>query len=672
MENSAASLPVSGLNSSNVNPMLSGLDLGYLSGTNTSLNSGLQQMMSTSVPISDLNLHGYTQPQKTEIIPITNKDSLTGLIPQDSPIQVSYLGDQLLKGDADGDGDLEQDDYNAIVNARNTKASGANDLRDLDGNGRITVADARILGLQLRNNTDHSGPIVTNALLRDTAHDLGTTSDNITADPSVTGTVSDASGVTRVLATFDDIHFTNVTNWINADGSFTFQRYQLEQINGAPLGEGNHTFHLLAKDKWGNTTDFDINYTLNRVIYAAVDMMDEDLVLINTETDQILQFPLASLGTGANAYPGGNPQHAWITPDEKTIYLTSDNSATTPSAITVISIGDHIDWSGGPSDISISKVLILDPPGNPSNYPTVSQVDPSQRIASWTQPPLTQIHGPTFLPESPYTYMTVWTDNRFPVIDTRTNEFVSISPLTFGSNSNQTHTVTFNDAGTLGLGTGYYYDHNEIDLYSPNRETGQLTHISSVKLEQGNNYAAFTHHMIWRDNRYILTGSLQFGPTSLTPEGKNIIGPSIWLIDTLNPSAPTASLIIPHVNDPNQPGIYRSASDMAIVGNKLYVGEEDSLGDTFGRDGFVSVFDITDINNPVFLKRFKPGEDLPSDFAVAHGIAATPDGTSVYVTSYASNYIIKIDPKTDQVVKIYGAADGLMMPHGELIAGNYR
>jgi hypothetical protein len=48
-------------------------------------------------------------------------------------------------GDIDGDGDVDRNDLNIVVAARNTPASGPNDLRDLDGNLRVDALDARRL-----------------------------------------------------------------------------------------------------------------------------------------------------------------------------------------------------------------------------------------------------------------------------------------------------------------------------------------------------------------------------------------------------------------------------------------------------------------------------------------------------------------------------------------------
>lgn len=572
-------------------------------------------------------------------------------------------GDRLI-GDADGDGDLDRMDLRDIFSNRGTRSSGADDPRDLNGNGRIDRRDARMLRRELRGNRDHRAPDLMAVLANDTTFDGGTNSDRITSDATISGTVTDRSTVTRLQASFDDRTFVDVTDSLEANGSFSLERSQLELLYGGPLPEGENTLHLQAKDKWGNSSHFDLDFTLNRNIYTIVDIGDRELVLIDTETNAIIQKPLESLGD----YPGGNPQHAWISPDQSTIYLTSDASPPTPAAITVVDVND-INWPEGEADLTISHVLILDPPGSVSSYPDLQQVDDRQPIANWTQPQFTQAHGPSFLPGSDYGYVTHWTDNRIQVIDTTTNQFVDFAPLTFGEDSRQTHGVNFNSEGTLALGTGYYYDHNEIDLYAVDRSTGNLEHQGTIELNEENSYAAFTHYTAWLDDRFALTASMQFGPTSLTPPGQEVIGPSVWLLDTQTQSA---RMVIGTAETPDDEGIYRSPSDFAVVGDKLYVAEEDSLGDSFGSDGFVSVFDISDPQDPSFIKRFQPGAELPADFAIAHGINATPDGEYIYVASYASDYIIKIDTSEDEVVKVYGSQDGLNAPHGGFLAGQYR
>lgn len=51
------------------------------------------------------------------------------------------------KGDIDGDGDIDNNDLNIIIAARNKPATGSDDPRDLDGDGKITALDARKLTL---------------------------------------------------------------------------------------------------------------------------------------------------------------------------------------------------------------------------------------------------------------------------------------------------------------------------------------------------------------------------------------------------------------------------------------------------------------------------------------------------------------------------------------------
>lgn len=110
----------------------------------------------------------------------------------------------------------------------------------------------------------------------------------------------------------------------------------------------------------------------------------------------------------------------------------------------------------------------------------------------------------------------------------------------------------------------------------------------------------------------------------------------------------TARPIIGPTNSPDGNGIFRSPSDVGVVGNKLYVAEENSMVETtFGNDGYISVFDISNIKMPSLIKRFKPGVELPADFSNAHVVSVTPDNRYVYVSSFVSNHLVKLDTQTD-------------------------
>ncbi|MBI5854709.1 MAG: hypothetical protein HZB35_05660 [Nitrospirae bacterium] len=69
-------------------------------------------------------------------------DPAGGFSEQIFTITVGAAGGPAL-GDANGDGVYTMDDYNLIVAGRNTPATGPDDPRDLDRDGRITVLDAR-------------------------------------------------------------------------------------------------------------------------------------------------------------------------------------------------------------------------------------------------------------------------------------------------------------------------------------------------------------------------------------------------------------------------------------------------------------------------------------------------------------------------------------------------
>ncbi|SFM50945.1 hypothetical protein SAMN05421880_1197 [Nitrosomonas nitrosa] len=274
------------------------------------------------------------------------------------------------------------------------------------------------------------------------------------------------------------------------------------------------------------------------------------------------------------------------------------------------------------------------------------------------------------LPYSDFLYFTEFTSDRVRVVNHKTNEFASVDPISIPGYTEQTHGINFNKSGTIGLGTGYFFDNSVIDVYKSNRETGELQVVGQIMLGDEKRHAAFTHFVYWLDERYALTASMQFDKTSLTPDTtKQIIPPSVWLLDTLEG---TATKIIRHTNHPNGQGIFRSASDLAVVNGKLYIAEEDTIDSTFADDGYVSIFDLSDRYKPRFIKRMKPGHELPTGYAVAHTLSPTPDNRYLMLASWASGYIVKIDTTTDTVVKVFGPNDGLVKPHGIFAAGGSR
>ena len=80
--------------------------------------------------------------------------------------------------------------------------------------------------------------------------------------------------------------------------------------------------------------------------------------------------------------------------------------------------------------------------------------------------------------------------------------------------------------------------------------------------------------------------------------------------------------------------------------------------------GHVSVWDIADPEAPSFVKRLSAGEGFPEDFSNAHSLGATADGSTVFVESFSTNYLIQLESEGDTVVRVFGSAEGLDTPHG--------
>ncbi len=401
-------------------------------------------------------------------------------------------------------------------------------------------------------------------------------------------------------------------------------------------------------------------------LLTAIDYHTRMIYLFNYKKDALVTVNPLML----DDWPGDIPlQHTVVSADGKTLYITSDNTASHPAYLITLEI-EKINWKRGTARLEVEEVAAFDVPDTPAELPFVEATNSAQAVPAWLLAGGTQIHGPTTLPFSNFLYFTSWTNDKIRVWDREKEEFAKVDPIQITGYTEQTHGIVFNKSGSLGLGSGYFFDNNVIDLYKANRRTGALKAKKKIKLGDDDNYAAFSHYVYWLDERYAVTATMQFDKTSLTPESTtSVIPPSCWLIDAWEG---TATKIISATDDVDGEGIFRSASDLAVIGNKIYIAEEDTIDYGLFEDGYVSVFDISDNYRPQFLKRFKPGDGLPDGFTVAHSLTPTPDNRYLFVASWHSGYVVKIDTRTDMVVKVFGPEDGLAMPHGFFGAGNIR
>ena len=401
-------------------------------------------------------------------------------------------------------------------------------------------------------------------------------------------------------------------------------------------------------------------------LVTAIDYHTRMIYILDYSKDALVIVNPLSIG----GWPGDLPlQHTVISPDGKTLHVTTDNTADDPAYLITLKV-KRIRWKHGTADLRVRKVAAFDEPDTPAELPFVEPVNSVQAVPAWLRAGGTQLHGPTRLPYSDYIYFTSWTNDKVRVWNAKRNKFAKVDPIQIPGYTEQTHGIVFNSSGTLGLGSGYFFDNRVIDLYKVDRKSGQLEAEKQIVLGNDEAYAAFSHYVFWLDERYAVTATMQLDKTSLTPASTvSVIPPSCWLIDAWEG---TARQIIGPTDDVDGHGILRSASDLAVVGNKIYFAEEDTIDYELGQDGYVSVFDLTDLDNPQFVKRFKPGEELPEGFAVAHSLTPTPDHRYLLVASWFSGYVIKIDTQTDTVVEMFGPEDGLVMPHGFFGAGNIR
>lgn len=406
-------------------------------------------------------------------------------------------------------------------------------------------------------------------------------------------------------------------------------------------------------------------------ILSGVNMQGCELVLINSETDQMAKVAMPTV----YGWQPAACQHTAISADERTVYMLTD--AVPPYTASVVTVHlKRIDWDAGTIDAKVLQTLPLAQPGSPSQFKNITQVSPQQPIMPWTRPAYTQTHGPTFLPNSKYFYVTHYTDNRvrgFKV--TGSGKLHPVPVYSDGDLTRQTHGVNFNNSGSVGLGVGYDYDMGTVRVYKPNTQTGEVKVTGEIPLGSANAYGAMAHYAVWLTDRYAYIGTMQQGPTSATKPGSTVVEPSVWLIDVQDMKA-TRVIGTQHGQ---LPGLLRSPSDVALAHGKLYVAEEDSWGrkpnapaSDYGRDGYVSIWDVSNPAAPKFIKRLAPGQGLPADFRNAHTASATLDGDFVYVSSFISNHLVKIDTATDTVTKVYGMDQGLMMFHGEYAAGRNR
>ncbi len=112
---------------------------------------------------------------------------------------------------------------------------------------------------------------LTAALQQDTG---SFTSDGLTKDPTIVGTLTDLDGIATFTASFSTTPTFNVLSDRQSNGAFIFSRARLEEIarsegimnTGEPLPDGTYVLTLRAMDTGGNPTQISVPVTLDTAI----------------------------------------------------------------------------------------------------------------------------------------------------------------------------------------------------------------------------------------------------------------------------------------------------------------------------------------------------------------------------------------------------------------------
>ncbi|SEF48157.1 Ig-like domain (group 3) [Nitrosospira multiformis ATCC 25196] len=136
-------------------------------------------------------------------------------------------------------------------------------VRATDVAGNSSEFSQKITRTEIPSGGDTVLPQLNAALVNDTGFSA---TDGITSNGSIIGTVSDNVGLTSLLAGFDAMppeQYQEILDSVQTDGTFNLTSAQLAAINGAPLADGAHNLHLIARDGAGNTRSLELQFVLD-------------------------------------------------------------------------------------------------------------------------------------------------------------------------------------------------------------------------------------------------------------------------------------------------------------------------------------------------------------------------------------------------------------------------
>ena len=390
-------------------------------------------------------------------------------------------------------------------------------------------------------------------------------------------------------------------------------------------------------DKASTEVPHSILTTLNTNPDPSLAPNGTSLNILDTQTNELFKFPLQSISGGPI---NGQPMHSAVQENGKKVYITMGGNQKLPTRIAVITLN----WLNGKPLPSLSKTIELLPAGTLGNEANGASCHPGE-------PGIRQEgHGPQITKDGQYLLFSELQNNQVVAINTTTDTISSSTPsseTTFAP-----HGLYPNPSGTRAVSPHYWLDENKVSIWKINQTNGELSFEENIELKRKDFEGSYLHTARWLDDDKFITNATQ------DPEqGNHKSQRSVWLVDTQSKQS------TPILNGDD---LLEGASDAIIANNKLYVAEGNIAKFLSGQDApsNLSIWNLSNPLRPTFVKRLSPGTGLPDNFSNAHSLAKTKDDKQIYLESFSSNYLIKINTKSDEVVATFDAENGLIATHG--------
>lgn len=361
------------------------------------------------------------------------------------------------------------------------------------------------------------------------------------------------------------------------------------------------------------------------------------LFIVNPETGSLEIHPFSTMRGGPVV---GQGMHTALSSDRETVYCTIGGNKDLDLRLVTI----DLHWQKGHAHPEVMAARSLVPAGTRGNESNGASCHPGE-------PGIRQEgHGSRITEDGRFLLFSEMQNDRIRVFDIAQNAFVGepqAHPSLYAP-----HGLYPNPSGTFAAAPQYWFDHHTVGIWKLDSLSGTPSFAFTIHMADSANTGAYQHTVRWLDDqRFYVT------VTQEAEQGDGTSQQGVWMGDL---TFRAGQLVL------GRDDILEGVSDCGIAGNKLYVAEGNVAQFLAGEPtpGHLSIWDISDPASPEFIRRFSAGDGFPDDFANAHSIGVPIDGSSVFVESFSSHYLIQVDPAADTVVRVFGKEDGLDTPHG--------